>query len=97
MAGTANGTFGYSPPFTHYYTTEKKKNKMPWKKPAVKSDTSDRVWQVFQEKLGNAGGVLVKTKIGMPRNLESAKEILVYRSTIERRKNVRYCLEHIES
>jgi hypothetical protein len=41
--------------------------------------------------------VLVKTKIGMPRNLESAKEILVYRSTIERRKNVRYCLEHIES
>jgi hypothetical protein len=25
MAGTANGTFGYSPPFTHYYTTEKKK------------------------------------------------------------------------
>ena len=69
---------------------------MPWKKPAVKLDTSDKVWQVFQEKLGHNGAVLVKTKIGMPRNLESAKQILVYRSTIERRKDVRYCLEHIE-
>lgn len=68
---------------------------MPYKK-VQPVPAEEKVWQVFQEKLGSAGGVLTKTKIGMPRNLQSANQILEYRSTVERRKNVRYRLEHIE-
>jgi hypothetical protein len=68
---------------------------MPYKK-VQPAPAEEKNWQVFQEKLGSAGGVLTKTKIGMPRNLQSAKQILEYRSAIERRKNVRYRLEHIE-
>jgi hypothetical protein len=57
---------------------------------------SEAVWQVVQEKIGFSGRAVERRKLGVPRTLESAKQIIEYKNTVEQRAYVRYRLERIE-
>jgi hypothetical protein len=57
---------------------------------------SEAVWQVVQERIGFSGKIVERRKLGAPRSLESAKQIIEYKNTVELRRDVRYRLERIE-
>jgi hypothetical protein len=57
---------------------------------------SEAVWQVVQERIGFSGKIVERRKLGVPRSLESAKQIIEYKNTVELRRDVRYRLERIE-
>ena len=57
---------------------------------------SEAVWQVVQERIGFSGKIIERRKLGVPRTLESAKQIIEYKNTVELRRDVRYRLERIE-
>lgn len=61
-----------------------------------KKRNPDAVWQVVQERIGLSGRVIGRRNIGAPRGLESAKQILEYKNTIELRRDVRYRIERVE-
>lgn len=61
-----------------------------------KKSKPDAVWQVVQEKIGLSGNVVDRRKLGMPRTLESAKQIVEYKNTVEQRAYVRFRIERID-
>ena len=61
-----------------------------------KNTKSDAVWQVVQEKIGLSGKVTECRKLGIPRTLADAKQIIQYKNTVEIRNYVRYRIERID-
>jgi hypothetical protein len=57
---------------------------------------SEAVWQVVQERIGFSGKIVERRKLGVPRSLESAKQIIEYKNTVELRNYIRYRIERIE-
>lgn len=57
---------------------------------------SEAVWQVVQERIGFSGKIVERRKLGVPRTLESAKQIVEYKNTVELRDYVRYRIERTE-
>lgn len=62
----------------------------------AKKKNPDAIWQVVQERIGLSGAVIERRKIGAPRTIESARQIVEYKNVTELRDYVKYRVEKVE-
>lgn len=61
-----------------------------------KKNKPDAAWQVVQERIGSSGAVIERRKVGAPRTLESARQIVEYKNVTELRSYIKYRVERID-
>ena len=62
----------------------------------AKKKNPDAIWQVVQERIGLSGAVIERRKIGAPRTIESARQIVEYKNVTELRDYVKYRVEKVK-